>query len=55
MYQRGFVSLMRRLKLWPVLELTEPVDCTPVSKPPGMGVHGLSKVDSAGYVRRCGR
>ena len=50
-YQRGSVSFTRRLKLDPVVELTEPVDCTPVSKPPAFGTHGPSKVDSATEMR----
>lgn len=52
LYQRGSVSFMSKLKLAPVPALIDPVDCTPVSKPPALGVHGASNVDSGRYFRR---
>jgi hypothetical protein len=44
--QEELEVLTMRLYEFPVLEFAEPVDWTPVSNPPFLGVHGESKVDS---------
>lgn len=46
------MSFTVRVKVEPVPEFAEPVDCTPVSKPPALSEQGLSKVDSVGDVKR---
>ena len=39
-------ELASRLNVAPVFVFADPVSCIPVSKPPSLGVHGESKVDS---------
>lgn len=39
-------ELASRLNVAPVFVFADPVSCISVSKPPSLGVHGESKVDS---------